>query len=434
MGQTDTMSLPSPEPSERQPLGDVGSPEPSALGIPRTLVVLLGVAAIFLIVQGVQPVKGTLAAAFMALNLMIVVAPIQRALSRHIPRFLASIAAGLVAVALLGTLMWAVGWTIARLIQELPHYASQFNSMRTGLLSFADRHNIDTNLVLQQALHAVTNINISTVVSTLSGILSGLTNFVTVFITILMILVFMVVDSVGFGDRMTRLSQRHNPALAWALSSFARGTRKYWVVTTIFGLAVALCNWALLLILGVPLATVWALMSFVTNYIPNIGFIIGIVPPALMALLSGDPWTALWVVIGYCVFNTLLQTFIQPKFTGDAVGITPTVAVLSLLIWAYILGALGAILAIPATLFVKTLLIDIDPNTRWLNVLIASNPTTSDQDPIIFSNLRNRAKRIRKLTATMRKPGTSPEKAEAASRELERLEEQTREDSGGQAG
>ena len=39
-------------------------------------------------------------------------------------------------------------------------------------------------------------------------------------------------------------------------------------------------------LLGVPLPLVWGFFSFLTNFIPNIGFVIGIIPPALLALLD----------------------------------------------------------------------------------------------------------------------------------------------------
>ena len=82
----------------------------------------------------------------------------------------------------------------------------------------------------------------------------------------------------------------------------------------------------------------------------------------------------LWVIVIYSVVNFVIQGILQPKFTGDAVGINATTAFLSLVFWAYVFGALGALLAIPFTLLVKTLLIDRDPKTRWINPFISSSP------------------------------------------------------------
>lgn len=77
-----------------------------------------------------------------------------------------------------------------------------------------------------------------------------------------------------------------------------------------------------------------------------------------------------WVIVVYCVFNVVVQSVIQPKFVGDAVGLSVTVTFVSLVFWSWVLGALGALLAIPLTLLAKAVLLDIDPATRWMDVLI----------------------------------------------------------------
>jgi len=152
------------------------------------------------------------------------------------------------------------------------------------------------------------------------------------------------------------------------------GVRRYWIVTTVFGLVVAVLDWLLLVALEVPLAGVWAIFSFLTNYVPNIGFVVGLIPPALLAYID-QGWGAALVVIGaYCVLNFVVQSIIQPKFAGEAVGITPTMSFLSLLIWTWVLGPLGALLALPMTLLVKALVVDVDPGSRWVNALISSRP------------------------------------------------------------
>ena len=77
------------------------------------------------------------------------------------------------------------------------------------------------------------------------------------------------------------------------------------------------------------------------------------------------------VVIVYSVINFVVQTVIQPRFVGDAVGLSTTLTFLSLVFWGWVFGALGALLAVPLSLFVKALLIDIDPSARWVSPLIA---------------------------------------------------------------
>jgi predicted PurR-regulated permease PerM len=152
------------------------------------------------------------------------------------------------------------------------------------------------------------------------------------------------------------------------------------VVTTVFGLIVAIIDVVALLIIGVPLALTWGVLALVTNYIPNIGFILGLIPPTLIALLEDGWGAAIAVIASYSAVNVVIQTLIQPRFTGDAVGITSTVAFLSLIIWAFILGPLGALLAVPATLLVKSLLVDHADRGRWMGALLNSTPDFADPE------------------------------------------------------
>jgi len=61
---------------------------------------------------------------------------------------------------------------------------------------------------------------------------------------------------------------------------------------------------------------------------------------------------------------------IQPKFVADAVNLSLTLTFLSLVFWAFVIGPIGALLAVPLTLLMKALLLDADPNTRWISSLL----------------------------------------------------------------
>jgi AI-2 transport protein TqsA len=166
-------------------------------------------------------------------------------------------------------------------------------------------------------------------------------------------------------------------------------------VTTVFGFAVAVVDTIALVALGIPLALLWGLVSFLTNYIPNIGFFLGLAPPTILALLVGGPGTALLVVVIYILVNFVLQSVIQPVVVGDVVGLSVTLTFLSVFVWTLVLGPLGALLAIPLTLFVHAVLVGQDPGRRWARTLLAgaSGADRADRRPA-----RSRAR------ATTRRP------------------------------
>jgi hypothetical protein len=66
-----------------------------------------------------------------------------------------------------------------------------------------------------------------------------------------------------------------------------------------------------------------------------------LLPPALLALLSGGPNLMVAVIIVYCALDFVLRSLVQPRFIGDAVGLSVTVTFLSLAFWAWLLGPLG---------------------------------------------------------------------------------------------
>ena len=256
---------------------------------------------------------------------------------------------------------------------EIPQYNSKFEQLYTQSLDQLSRFGLSESTLLDQ----LKGINPQSIMGYVTTVLTGLQSFTGLLAVILTVLFFLMMDATGWGKRMD-LGRRHHPRIVEALDAFGGGVRRYWIVSTVFGLIVAALDWAALLMLGVPLAAVWAVLSFLTNYIPNIGFVIGLIPPALMALLANAPLNALLVVVVYSVVNFVVQAIIQPKFTGDAVGVTATVAFLSLLLWSSVLGALGALLALPLTQLGKALLVDHDPQMRWLNAFISNDPSSSD--------------------------------------------------------
>ena len=118
-------------------------------------------------------------------------------------------------------------------------------------------------------------------------------------------------------------------------------------------------------LLGVPGPFVWAVLAFVTNYIPNIGFVLGVVPPVVLAVAVGGWGLGLLVLAIYCIVNVTLQVLVQPRFVGETVRLSVTLTFASVVLWTTLLGAVGSLLAVPLTLFARFLIIGGDPGARF---------------------------------------------------------------------
>ena len=153
----------------------------------------------------------------------------------------------------------------------------------------------------------------------LAGLLSGILGAIGGLFFLVTLMFFFVVAVPGFRPRTAWL-RRSKPELARSLGKFVNGTQRYLVMTALFGAIVGVLDAGALWLIGVPLPLVWGFFSFITNFIPNIGFVIGIIPPALLALLDSGWETMLLVIVVYSVLNVTIQTFIQPRIVGNSVG------------------------------------------------------------------------------------------------------------------
>jgi predicted PurR-regulated permease PerM len=344
--------------------------------LPRAVVVLLGTGAAVLTAAGVRSFADILGPVFLALVLTIAVSPLRRLLvMRGVKGWLAALIALVVVYAFLLGVAAALAYSVAKLASLLPTYQDKFAEMVDNARGWlADRGVGDDQL--QAALQ---KLNLGNFFDFVQGWLSGFLGVFSDLTLIIIVLFFMGLDAAKFSDRL-REAARIRPDIIGALTGFARGTTRYLIVATVFGLIVALFDVGVLYLLDIPLPWLWGLLAFLTNYIPNVGFFIGVVPPALLGLLDQGWETFLWVIAAYCVINFIIQSIIQPKVVGDAVGLTTTLSFLSLIFWAWILGPLGAVLAIPLSLLVKALLLDADSSTRWLGGLISGDQLPEHAD------------------------------------------------------
>ncbi len=129
----------------------------------------------------------------------------------------------------------------------------------------------------------------------------------------------------------------------------------------LLGVIIGVMVYIPLKILGVQYALVLAVLAGVTELIPFVGPWIGAIPGVLIAFIQA-PILGLAAIIVYVVIQQLENNIITPKIMSKAVGLSPLVVIVALLIGIKVAGVLGALMAVPAALIISTFLKYLD---RW---------------------------------------------------------------------
>jgi AI-2 transport protein TqsA len=333
-------------------------------------VILLGAAAAVVVVAGMRAAAWLLAPTLLALVIVIVVGPVHKWLRRHGFRaWMATATLVTLVYATLVTLTLVVIVSIVRLVELVPRYSERTRDIAARAAETVGALGIEPG----ELREAARSLDLGKLLASAGALVGSVTGLTTSLVFLLALLLFFSVETGTIDSRLAGIAM-DRPRIRLALRDFASRTRRYLVVTTIFGMIIAVVDAVVLALLGIPLAVLWGLLSFVTNYVPNIGFILGVVPPALLALLSGG-WRQMMIVIAvYVLINFVVQSLIQPRFVGDAVGLSTALTFLSLVFWAWVLGPLGALLAIPATLLAMAVLVETDPKAGWASALLRATP------------------------------------------------------------
>ena len=177
---------------------------------------------------------------------------------------------------------------------------------------------------------------------------------------------------------------RGDPVLLEQLRRFGNDMRSFFKLNAVMGAVAALADTAVLLALGVDFALLWGLLAFLLSFIPNIGFIISMIAPALMALIQFGPREALMVIVAYCVINLLFDYVLRPRIIGKDLNQSQIVTFLAVMLWGVLLGPTGALLSVPLTLIAK-LLLEVATGTTQYSALIVEElpPTTDGEAPVV---------------------------------------------------
>ena len=361
---------------------------------PRAAIILVGLAGATVAGMGISSLRGILAPTLLTLVLTICAAPVRDWLpARGVPRGIATPTIVLVVFGVLAAFVYAIVIALIQFVAMLPTYSDQFAQIGESVARWLGSVGIGQAQI--QAI--VAGIDPRNIVATVVGALGGVVNLTGALVIVLTMMILMAADSAYARVIFGQLGAI-NPDFIAAITQYTSNVRRYMVVTTLLGIVQGTLNAIALAFLGVPSALLWGMLAFLCSFVPNVGYFIALIPPLFFGFLVGGWSTAIVVLVVYAVINAVVQSIVQPRVVGQAVSLSQTVTLFSVLFWAVIIGPIGAILAVPLTLLAKAVLMDADPRARrWQP---AVGPTAETRALLSAEVAQERANRKAARTAT----------------------------------
>jgi predicted PurR-regulated permease PerM len=273
--------------------------------------------------------------------------------------------AGTIAVVLAVVLLTAsiAAISVGELVVQIPKYE---NRLRAALAALQDQlaqlgisadPGAITAIISPEKIFAL----VEPVASAVSG--AGGAMFVLAFT-----MIYALADGKSVRARAAAAFGEQHPVLL-GMERFGTDLRRYLVVRTELGLFAAVLSFVLLLVLGVPQPVLWAVLVFVASFIPNIGTLIAVIPPTILGYLDGGLGVALMVIIGYALINFAQDQFLQPVVMGSELNLSPLTVFIAIVVWVWIFGAAGALLAVPLTVGM-VMFLEAFPSSRGIAGLL----------------------------------------------------------------
>ncbi len=290
-----------------------------------------------------------------AVLLTFVLEPLILVLERiHIPRALGAFVVVIllaVGVYLIGAILFSSLRTILTLF---PKYEQRFTEIYSYIAQVFELP-YDEHLSLFQNLWGQLNLRIRVQSLALSFSESFL-GFLGDTVMVVLFIVFLLLELTHFKQRIQlafagKISDRIEKITASIINQVAR----YLTVKFFVSLATGVLAAVLLRLIGVDFPIVWGVISFILNFIPNIGSIVAGGGVTVFALVQfwPQPGPIIAAAAVMLLINFILGNFIEPKLQGQNLGLSPFVIVGSLLAWGWFWGFAGLVLAVPMTVIVK---------------------------------------------------------------------------------
>lgn len=332
---------------------------------------LLAIVTIILVTGALKLSQPVLLPATLGVFLVVVLWPLQARLERHLWRWVAVVATTLLVLLALGAVIYALVWSVQQLTARGPQLAGRLERLTMQLMTWARLH----------AVPLPPDSGPGMIAERLGPLAAAaLREAYAVLVVLGFTLAFFLLGLLEVREIEARIARGFRPPVADAImrtgGEIAIQFRQYLIAITASSAVGGLATGVFAFAMGVDLAVLWGIVSGLLNLIPTVGPAVSIVPPTLFAILQFDGLARPAVVfVGLGLLQFFIGNFIDPKIGGRVLSLSPFLVLLAVVLWGWLWGSLGAVIAMPLVGAVVITCRQFE-STRWIAMLVSGERQT----------------------------------------------------------
>ena len=220
----------------------------------------------------------------------------------------------------------------------------------------------------------------SQIESAVLSLFGEISSFVSLALTVFVFLVFIILEAETLPKRLAAAYPSDTEEnLKVILSDIGEGVFRYVILKTAVSLGAGVVTAVILIAMGIPGWLLWSMLTFLLSYVPYIGSLVALIPPAILGFLLLEPTSAIILVVLLIAKEQIWGQFIENKLFGSSLDISPIVLLLVTAFWFWLWGIMGMILAVPMAVIAKIILSNI-PETRPISILLSERAPRAEEE------------------------------------------------------
>lgn len=338
-----------------------------------SLKILIALACVVVILAGVKLSASLLVPFLISLFIAIICSPLINFLTRHkVPHYMAIGVLFFIMSLMLVFLGGLINSSIVEFTRSLPQYE------QLALLRVQEITILIEKLKLPFEINAsmiTEHLNVKSIFTFVGGLMGSMSSFASNTFVLILMITFMLFEAPDFQHKLSFVldkTEKYHHISHNKINLILDSVIRYLGIKALVSLLTGFCVWVLLTVLGVQYAVLWATLSFLLNFVPNIGSVIASVPVILQAFLLNGFSVGMSVMVGMLSINGIVGNVLEPKVMGKNLGLSTLMVFLSLLFWGWLLGIVGMLLSVPLTMVIKIIL-EANPDTAHYAVLMGND-------------------------------------------------------------